>query len=106
MEATRDRIEEETETTVVVACPYCGVQLDGHEPRNNAPKVPEAGIPALCTECGDVAVFEETEGGLGLRMPTPAENKMFEANADLQVTRLIIKMMRELARGAEDESAA
>lgn len=98
MEATHDRIED-TGAKFIVTCPYCGVQLDEHESRNNAPEVPEAGIPALCTQCGDVAVFEVSEGRFGLRMPTPAENEMFEANTDLQVTRLIIKMMCQLAKG-------
>lgn len=82
-----------TQTTrLTLACPHCGKVNDRHtDMRGSA--IPKDGDIAICIDCGELAVFNVTEGCL--RLPTPDEQRQCDGDIELAMYRAAWRAMKE-----------
>jgi hypothetical protein len=81
------------------SCTECGYKFDlasGVGQAENS--APEPGGISLCIRCGNADVFDEVDGVLTLRVPTPEELESINADLTVRAAQIAIRGMRTWSR--------
>ena len=82
-------------------CPWCGADNSAHTAISGTP-APSAGAISLCAYCYSPSVFDDHDGTLAQRMPTPAELVELESDPRITQARTVMRM-RDLGRRLREE---
>jgi len=72
-------------------CPHCGHGLDSWTKPKGGP-APKPGDFTVCIECAGLMIYDENDEGLGLVMPTRAQEADATSNRDISQIILAVKI--------------
>jgi hypothetical protein len=75
-------------------CPVCREINDRHTGYEDYGQGPQPGDYSVCMGCGALGIFTED----GVRLPTPEEEAVADADLDIRAARVLVRVAREMQR--------